>query len=104
MERRVYLAYTSTMLFIIKGTQDRNSHGQELMQRPWRGAAYWFTPHGLLSLPSYRTQDHLEALIPFHLSLRKQQQGGEGAVIGLQKQPEPFKRPQCVLTTTRLLA
>ena len=27
------------------------------MQRPWRGAAYWLTPHGLLSLPSYRTQD-----------------------------------------------
>ena len=28
------------------------------MQRPWRGAAYWLAPHGLLSLLSYRTQDH----------------------------------------------
>jgi hypothetical protein len=29
----------------------------ELMQRPWRGAAYWFAPHGLLSLLSYTAQD-----------------------------------------------
>jgi hypothetical protein len=28
---------------------------QELMQRPWKGAAYWLAPHGLLSLLSYRT-------------------------------------------------
>jgi hypothetical protein len=27
------------------------------MQRPWRGAAYWLAPHGLLSMLSYRTQD-----------------------------------------------
>ena len=31
---------------------------QELVQRPWKGAAYWLTPRGLLSLLSYRTQDH----------------------------------------------
>jgi hypothetical protein len=31
---------------------------QELMQRPWRGAAFWLAPHGLLSLLSYRIQDH----------------------------------------------
>jgi hypothetical protein len=24
----------------------------------WRGAAYWLTPHDLLSLLSYRSQDH----------------------------------------------
>ena len=30
---------------------------QELMQRPRRGAAYWFASHGLLSSPFYRTQD-----------------------------------------------
>jgi hypothetical protein len=47
-EERVYSAYTSTMLFITKGSQDLNSHRagtwrQELMQRPWRGAAYWLT-------------------------------------------------------------
>ena len=28
------------------------------MQRPWRGAAYWLAFHGLLSLLSYRAQDH----------------------------------------------
>ena len=31
---------------------------QELMQRPWKGAAYWLAPRGLLNLLSYRTQDH----------------------------------------------
>ena len=31
---------------------------QELMQRPWRCAAYWLAPHGLLSLLSFRCQDH----------------------------------------------
>jgi hypothetical protein len=45
-DERVCLTYTSTALFIIEGSQDRNSHRvssswkQELMQRPWRGAAY----------------------------------------------------------------
>jgi hypothetical protein len=28
-EERVYSAYTSTLLFITKGSQDRNSRGQE---------------------------------------------------------------------------
>jgi hypothetical protein len=62
-EERVYLAYTSVLLFIIEGSQDRNSSRagtwrQELMLRPRRGAAYSLAPHGLLSLPSYSTQDH----------------------------------------------
>jgi hypothetical protein len=43
-EERVCVAYTSTALFIIEGSQDRNSNRtgtwrQELMQRPWSGAA-----------------------------------------------------------------
>jgi hypothetical protein len=33
---------------------------QELMQRPWRNAAYCLAPHGLLSLLSYIIQDHGE--------------------------------------------
>jgi hypothetical protein len=62
-EERVYSAYTSTLLFITKGGQDRNSHRagtwrQELMQWPWRGAAYWLASPGLLSLLSHRTQDY----------------------------------------------
>jgi hypothetical protein len=41
--------------FIIKSSECKNSiragtWRQELMQRPWRGAASWLAPHGLLSL------------------------------------------------------
>jgi hypothetical protein len=61
-EERVYLAYTSMMLFIIEGSKDRNSKKagtwkQELMQRP-RSAAYWLAPHSWLSLPFYKSQDY----------------------------------------------
>jgi hypothetical protein len=42
-EKGFYLAYTSTSLFIIKGSQERNSNQtgtwrQELMQSLWKGA------------------------------------------------------------------
>jgi hypothetical protein len=62
-EERVYSAYTSTLLFIIRGSQDWNSSRtgtwrQELMQRPWRDAAYWLASPGLLSLLSYTTQNY----------------------------------------------
>jgi hypothetical protein len=45
VEERFYLAYIFISLFIIEGSQDRNSNNagtwrQELLQRPWRGAAY----------------------------------------------------------------
>jgi hypothetical protein len=44
-EERVYKAHTSTLLFITKGSQDRNSHRagtwrQEPTQKPWRSAVY----------------------------------------------------------------
>jgi hypothetical protein len=63
-EERVYSAYTSTLLFIIKGSQDRNSHRagtwrQELMQRPWRDAAYW-----LASLLSYKPRTISPGMAP----------------------------------------
>jgi hypothetical protein len=62
-EERVYSVYTSTLLFITKGSQNRNSHRagtwrQELMQRPWRGADYWLAFPGFLSLLSHRTQGY----------------------------------------------
>lgn len=31
----------------------------KLKQEPWRSAAYWLAVHGILSLRSYTTQDHL---------------------------------------------
>jgi hypothetical protein len=64
-EKRVYLAYTSIILYIIEGRQNRNSNRegswrQALMQRPWNGGVLliWLAPHSLLSLLSYKTQDH----------------------------------------------
>jgi hypothetical protein len=50
-------------MFIVEGSQDRNSDRagtwrQEQVQKPWGVAAYWLVPHSLLSLLSYRTQDH----------------------------------------------
>jgi hypothetical protein len=46
--------YGSSAKEIRTGTPMR----QELMQRPWRGAAYSLALHGLLSLLSYRLLDH----------------------------------------------
>jgi hypothetical protein len=37
---------------------------EELMQRPWRGDAYWLSPRGLLSLLSHRIQDHRPSNCP----------------------------------------
>jgi hypothetical protein len=50
-------------LFIIERGQDGNSNReeprrQELKQRPRRDAAYCLAHHSLLSMFSYRTQDH----------------------------------------------
>jgi hypothetical protein len=58
-EERVYSTYTSTLLFITKGSQDRTSHRartwrQELMQRPWRDAAYWLVIAQLVFLREHR--------------------------------------------------
>jgi hypothetical protein len=69
-EERVYSAYTSTLLFITKGSQDWNSikqvRKQELMQRPWKDVTYWLASPGLLSLFSYRTQDYQPRDGPTH--------------------------------------
>lgn len=51
-------------LFIIEGSQDMNSKKagtwrREMIQEPWRGAAYCLAPRGLLRLLSYGLQNHL---------------------------------------------
>jgi hypothetical protein len=56
VQERIYSASTSTLLFITKGSQDRNSHWvgtwrQEWIQKPWRNAAFWLASPDLLSLP-----------------------------------------------------
>jgi hypothetical protein len=71
----IWLIFPQPSLFISKGSQDPNSNRagtwwHEVMQRPWRGAAYWLTPHGLLRLHSYSTQGHLFRGGPTHSGLR----------------------------------
>ena len=55
-------ALRSISASITEGSQARNAKKagiwrQELIQRPWRSAAYWLALHGLLILFPYRTQD-----------------------------------------------
>ena len=65
-EERVYLdylAYVSTSWFIIEESSDKQLNRavlwrQKLMQKPYRGTAYWLASHSLLSLITYSTQDH----------------------------------------------
>ena len=66
--------YTSMSLFIIEGSQGRNSTTteswkQELMSRQWRDASYWLAPSDLLSLHSYKTKDHKPRIGPTHTFL-----------------------------------
>ena len=72
-EETVYFSYISRSLFIIEGSQDRNSNRagtwrQELMKRP-SGAVYWLSPCGLLGMLSDRTQDHQPRSGPTHNGL-----------------------------------
>ena len=59
---RVYLTYTSTLLFIteedITGTQTGKILEAGADAEAMEGAAYWLIPRDLLILLSYRTQDH----------------------------------------------
>jgi hypothetical protein len=57
-EERVSLTYTSILLFLTKGSQDRSSHRAGDDTEVSEGAEYWLAPHGFLGLLlSYRTQD-----------------------------------------------
>ena len=57
-EERVYLAYTSILLFITKevrtGTQASQKAGADA--ESWMNVLYWLASSGLLSLLSYRTK------------------------------------------------
>jgi hypothetical protein len=70
-EARVCFPHSSTEQRIIKSSEGNNlsrvgTWRQELMQRPWRDAAYWLAPHGFLSLLSYGAQDHQPRNGPTH--------------------------------------
>jgi hypothetical protein len=74
LQGKGFIWLTSTLLFITKENQNRSSSTaetwrQELMQRLGRGAAYSLASPGLLSLLSYRTQDHLPRDGPTHNGL-----------------------------------
>jgi hypothetical protein len=62
-EERVYLAYTSTLLFVTKEVRTGTQAGQEAGAdaEPWSDVLYWLASPGLLSLLSYRTQPRLPA-------------------------------------------
>jgi hypothetical protein len=52
-EERVYSAYTCTLLFITKGSHDRNSSRSgtwrlKWMQKPWRSSVYCLSSPGFL--------------------------------------------------------
>jgi hypothetical protein len=56
------------------------------MQRPWRDAAYWLAPHGLLSLLSYRTQDHQPRIAPSGLATAR----SFGGIFSTEVPPSPI--------------
>ena len=58
-EERVYSAYTSTLLFITKEVRTGTKTGQEAgADAGAMEGCYWPASPGLLSFPSYRTQDY----------------------------------------------
>ena len=58
-EERVYLAYTSILLFITKEVRTGTQAGQEAgADAEAMEGCYWLASRDLLSLFSYRTQDY----------------------------------------------
>ena len=59
-EKRVYSAYTSILLFLTKEVRTGTQAGQEAGTdaEAMEAILYWLASTGLLSLLSYRTQDH----------------------------------------------
>jgi hypothetical protein len=56
-KERVYLAYTSTSLFIIGGSQDRSLEAGAAAEA-MDGAAYWLALYSLFILLSDKTQEY----------------------------------------------
>lgn len=51
---------TFTLVYNLLSWGDRaGTKGNTLQQRPWSSASHWLSLQGLLSLLSYRTQEHL---------------------------------------------
>jgi hypothetical protein len=65
-EERVYLAYTSILLFITKEVRTGTQAGQQAGAdaEPWTDVLYWLASPGLLSLLSYRTKTTSPEMIP----------------------------------------
>ena len=68
-EERIFFIYTYISQTITEGSWGRilgrgGTWRQELMQRPWRNAASWLAPRGLLSLFSYTIQDNWLGVAP----------------------------------------
>jgi hypothetical protein len=86
---------------------------QELIQMPWRGAAYWLAFHGLLSLLSCRTEDlesrdgttysrllsHLHSRPHFDHQLRKCLTAGSHGGISSMEAPSSLMTLACVKLT-----
>ena len=68
LERKGLFHSASIEQCIINSSEGRNSAGQEPGGRAdaeaTEDAAYWLAPHALLSLLSYRTQDHRPGVAP----------------------------------------
>jgi hypothetical protein len=65
-EERVYLAYTSILLFITKEVRSGTQAGQKAGAdaKAMEGCSYWLASPGLLSLLSYRTKTTSPEMIP----------------------------------------
>ena len=109
-EERVYLAYTSILLFITKEVRTRTQAGQEaeLMQRPWRDVPYWLASPSLLSLLSYRTKttspemaSPTRGLSPLITNWEKCLTAGSHGGIFSTEAPFPVITPACVKLTPK---
>ena len=56
-EKHVCSGHVSSLREVAMQKLKQGTRRQELMQRLWRGAAYWMAPHALHSLISYTAHD-----------------------------------------------